>query len=536
MLASAVVLKTTPNETVLRCLRAVRRRLVAQAFLERFVTALLIAAGVLVLLGAWRRWQLASEPWDARLAMAALLAALGSALLWTLARVPRIERVAHWLDREAGTRDRFLTALDFSRAETPSELRTLAVRECTGFVERTDFRGHARLRWPSRLGWLAVPAVALALLQWEARMTFEQRRLQAATARESVEDEARQIEELARKAERMNEDAKSGELKKLAEELHRRAERLRAEAKDPEEARKAALREISELEQLVREMQKQPAASQEMQELAKALLQNEKTRAAADALQSGDLAKAAEELDKSLRELAASKDEHTPEAVKQALEQALKHLAEQQKLSEQMQQLSQEMQQGGSGSKTMQQLAEALRKMGGGKSQSMPPSSGGRPLTEQEMKALLAALQNMKAGEGQDAQQGKTAQGQGLATMESFGPPDGGKSGQPGDPLRPSGMPGSENDKGTTETPFGKDRGDTGKKANAQQLAGRLGEGETLQQFLPSAGDSSRANRRYKELYQAMAPAAEEAVLQENIPLGSRFFIKRYFESIRPKE
>ena len=31
-----------------------------------------------------------------------------------------------------------------------------------------------------------------------------------------------------------------------------------------------------------------------------------------------------------------------------------------------------------------------------------------------------------------------------------------------------------------------------------------------------------------------MAPAAQDALLQEEIPLGSRFFIKRYFESIRP--
>ena len=54
--------------------------------------------------------------------------------------------------------------------------------------------------------------------------------------------------------------------------------------------------------------------------------------------------------------------------------------------------------------------------------------------------------------------------------------------------------------------------------------------------MLPTAGDKSKAARRYKELYNAMAPAAENAVEQENIPLGSRFFIKRYFESIRPKE
>ena len=535
VLACAAILKTPPIESVLRSLRAVRRRIVAQAFLDALAVGLLAAGGALVLVGAWRRWQLAVEPWDEKLALIAGLVTCGAACLWTMVRVPALERVARWLDRAGGTRDRFLTALDFSQEESAPGLRTLAVRECTSFIERTDFSSHARLRRPSRLGWLVVPVIALALLQWEARMTFEQRRLRTAAAREAVEDSARQLEELARKTEQTNEDGKSEELRKLAEEMRQRAERLRAEAKDPADAEKAALREISELEKLVREMQKQPAASQEMQELAKALRQNEKTRAAAEAMQGGDLAKAAEELEKSLRELAASKDERTPEAVKQALEDALKHLAERQKLSDQMQQLSQQMKQGADGGKAMQKLAEALRKMGGGKEQKIPPSPGGRPLTEQEMKALLAALQNMKAGEGQEAPQGKGEQGQGLATMESFGPPNGDKPGQQGDPLKPSGKPGSENDKGTTDAPFG-EANEAGKKANAQQLAGRLGEGETLQQFLPSAGDASRSNRRYKDLYQAMAPAAEDAVLQENIPLGSRFFIKRYFESIRPKE
>ena len=43
----------------------------------------------------------------------------------------------------------------------------------------------------------------------------------------------------------------------------------------------------------------------------------------------------------------------------------------------------------------------------------------------------------------------------------------------------------------------------------AQQLTGRQGSGESLQQSLTSAGDSSKSNRGYKELYEAMAPAAQ---------------------------
>jgi hypothetical protein len=359
-------------------------------------------------------------------------------------------------------------------------------------------------------------------------------RVSAAEARAAVEDTARQLEQLARRTEKAGEDAKSEDLKKIAGQLQQRADRLRAEAKDAGEAQKAALREISALEDLVRDMQKQPAASQEMQELAKALEQSEQTKQAAEALKSGDLAKAAEELEKSLRDLAATKDERTPEQVKNALEQALKHLAEQQKLSEQMQQLAQQMRQPGAGSKTMQQLAKILQQMG--KGQQSQPNQGGRQLTEQEAKNLLTELQNMKFGEGQDGQQNQDGKSGGRVTMQSFDEKAQKQPGQGGDSPTASGSPGSDHDTGTTETPFGIETQRAAKNAKSHQLAGRLGDGETLQQFLPSAGDTSKSSRRYRELYQAMAPAAEDAVMQENIPLGSRFFIKRYFESIRPAE
>jgi hypothetical protein len=100
----------------------------------------------------------------------------------------------------------------------------------------------------------------------------------------------------------------------------------------------------------------------------------------------------------------------------------------------------------------------------------------------------------------------------------------------------PSGLPGSDRDEGTTATPFGEKGKVEGEKGRNISLTGRLGEGETLSALLPSGGDESKATRRYKELYEALAPAAADAVVQENLPLGSRFFIKRYFEAIRPPE
>ena len=268
----------------------------AQSFLHRLADLALVSGAVLVVLGAWRRWVQGDEPWAAQ---AALLLALGTpaaALLWAVAQVPGLSRVAEWLDAAAGTRDRFSTALALSQGDDAPEMHALAVGECTRFVARTDFRPRARLRAPRQLRFLAVPIAALAMLEWDARMTFDWERADETAARSEVEDTARKLEELARKARKAGEDGKSEELRNLAEEMQRRADQLRAEAKQPDAAAKAALREISALEQLVRDMQKKPAASTELQELARALEQKDATKAAADALKGGDLARAAEEL------------------------------------------------------------------------------------------------------------------------------------------------------------------------------------------------------------------------------------------------
>ena len=180
----------------------------------------------------------------------------------------------------------------------------------------------------------------------------------------------------------------------------------------------------------------------------------------------------------------------------------------------------------------MKQLAQILRQMPQG-----AQNQGGQQKV-QALQQVLAALQDMKYGEGDgkpggDPQPGD-AKAQGLVAIQSFAVPK--QNGESWEPQMPGGQSGSERDTGTTDTPFGKERNAPGKDAQAKQLAGRLGEGESLSQWVPSAGDASKSSRRYKELYDAMAPAAEDAAQQENIPLGSRFFIRRYFESIRPKE
>jgi len=501
---------------------------------------MLLAAGALLIAGVVLRWGLGRPPWNAPLALAAATAAVlvSAALSW--ARRHSMTQAAATIDRLGQTRDRFLTALDFSANAEPG-LRDLAVRECAAFIRGGDFARLVRVRLPRELPWLIVPVVALALLHWEARGTLGARDAEVAAAQAEVEDTAKQLEELARQIEKQDDPKQAEDLRRIAEELKRSAQQLRAEAKTSEDAEKASLRELSELEKLVQEMQKAAGAPTpaELRELAKALEQQEQTKQAAAAMNEGDMARAAESLEKAMKDLAEAGDEPTREQIEQALKEAVERLAKQKQMSEALEKLAKQMQQNGGqqqsgqGQQLSKELAEMLRKLQQQQAGQQGQPQKGQP-SPQSLKNLLAALQNMKFGSGQP-NQGKPGEGppQGSIAMQDFG-----KDGKPGsgDPQIPSGKPGGEKDFGTTENPFGKEQNPAGQDGQQQSVSGQLGQGETLQQFLPGVADASKSQRRYKELYEAMAPAAEDAVVQENIPLGSRFFIKRYFESIRPKE
>lgn len=508
--------------------------MLAQSFLVSLGRAALLLGGALLLAGAVRRWAFGLPPWNLPLALAASTLTLLATFAFTWVRRLTLPQTAAAIDRLGATHDRFLTALDFSDANAEPGLRALAVRECAAFIRGGDFASLVRLRVPRELPWLLVPAVALALLSWEARQTLGERDAEAAAARGEVEGTAKKLEELARELEKKADPTRPEDLQKMAEELKRSAKQIRADAKTSAEAEKASLRELSELEKMVQDLQKQPGtpSPEELKELAKALEKQEQTKEAAAALKDGDLARAAETLEKEMKDLAEAGDETTKQQIEEALKQALDKLAEQRQLSEALKKLAQQSggKPGEKGEEISKELADLLRKL------QQRGSQPGGPQSQQSLKSLLAALQNLKFGNGEPDPSGKPGDG----------PPRGGISqqdfsknpspGAGGDPRLASGNPGSEKDTGTTDTPFGKEQNPAGTPGEQQSVSGRLGEGETLQQFLPGVADASQAKRRYKDLYEAMAPAAEDAVVQESIPIGSRFFIRRYFDSIRPKE
>lgn len=526
-------------------------------FLRHAARAALFFYGVLVVLRAAIWWSATARPDPSSLPIMLtwplLFGALAAGVI-TLLRRPSLETTAAVIDARAQTRDRLLSAREFSSRGEANEMERLAVGETAEWLKTRDLRPHVPIRFPSELKWLLVPLATLALLWWSELDRAAQRDAAVAAARKGAGPTARALENLAKQTEERAKAIDSEELRRIADRLKQSAAQLRAEADRAGDTETAALREIAELEQLARELrQPQAATPGELKAIAEALRKHEGAKEAAKALEENRPAEAAERLETARQSPEAKEIEAT-------LQQAVEHLARrQEEASKQIAQLQQQQAnargQNDERTQLMQQLAQMLRQMpqkpqqpqpgqaGGEQKEQQPQQGGGKQMSDEDLKKLLSALQDLKDQQGEGEQQ----EGQGHAPGEQ-------KTDAPGnvsvlsfqqskqlDPSSslpiPSGQPGPENDTGTTRDPFGQDATAQNAAKRSEQLQGQLGEGESLSALVPAAakGDA-RAAQRYRELTEAAAAAAQDTVEQEAIPLGSRFLIKRYFEAIRARQ
>jgi hypothetical protein len=519
-------------------LERLRVQFLWQSFVGNLITCALGASGIMLIL-ACLRYVLEIPPWTTvgYLALCGLAGAVAGALaLW---QRPTIVETASRIDARGETQDRFLTCYRLSEKKAPGRLERLALSECNEFIEKFDVTPFVRPRRTRQALWIIVPLVATSLLHWQFRFSHRDTSESIAT-QERLEQSAEELLQLQEQVRSIAEQIRSEELERIAEEMEKSFESLRREKDRGSRAEaKTALRELSALEAMVQSIQEQSRRSEEeLDALADALEENETTRDAADALKDRDLARAAEELQKALEELenrAGNEVDEELAKIAQAMQEALDELSpeQQQKIAEQMRKLAQSR--GASGLEALRRMAQMMKQM-----MQNPQRARSAADAKRAMQNILQALQNMKIDEGfrgriaQSSNQPGEDQRMGVLSM-SFARAPIGDSPQNELPGIPTGQPGSEHDEGTTASPLGGLK-TVNAEGNAVQLSGTLGEGESLSEMILTTGDSSRATQRYREIYDAMAPAAESAVLQENIPLGSRLYIRRYFESIRPRE
>ncbi len=548
------------SAAVHRHLHAAWRRLWVQGFVAWYGYALVWAAGSVLVGGLMRL--LSNRPvWDGWflqfLWWVPLLFALGETLREE-GTGRSLARTARRLDRLAATHDRFHTALTL--AGRPPDGRTafekMALAECARFVAAFDFRPVIPLRFPWQGWFVPAPLIAYASLALYGALGIGQPphdpALDAAVTRR-----ADALEAIADRL-RQNPNKTPPQLDKIADEMKRSAARLKeSQHQTDAERQKSALKEISSLEAMLDAMKQAKQDGKispgELSALAAALAAHEASRDAAESLKNGRLEQAAGQLEQLLQRLKEQGDaSQTLQQLAQSMQEQAAKLTDSEKneVARQMEQAAQGAQsgQGQLSQPMLQRLADLLRRAGQNGSPSSPQAAngkGGPPMTEKQLQDLINSLENMKEGlrpgegEGDEKTAGQLQDSQGggpsmLATVESFGQK---ASGNPSAGDKPSGMPGGEHDSGHPDQLYGDKSTDAAKAGNAKRLEGLLGEGESLQELTAAGGGGpARAGRRYKELYEAMAPAAQESVEQENIPLGSRQYIRRYFENIRPQE
>lgn len=71
---------------------------------------------------------------------------------------------------------------------------------------------------------------------------------------------------------------------------------------------------------------------------------------------------------------------------------------------------------------------------------------------------------------------------------------------------------------------------------NLEQITGLQGEGASTVQTSKASAEGQQSVISYKEAYTKYQKLSEDALTQEQIPLGYKFYVKRYFESIKPSE
>jgi hypothetical protein len=68
------------------------------------------------------------------------------------------------------------------------------------------------------------------------------------------------------------------------------------------------------------------------------------------------------------------------------------------------------------------------------------------------------------------------------------------------------------------------------------RVLGKLGAGPSRSQTILGSAEKGFASTSYKRVYGDYTAVVEEVMSKEKVPPGYRFYIKRYFQMIKPRE
>jgi hypothetical protein len=290
-------------------IRQARRRLIAQSFTSKLAWCWFIAlCGSLAAIGAGKFWPLADPlSWAAGALGAGLVAGLLAAVAWTwLVRQDALTAAVE-IDRRFGLKERVSSALALAPDQRQSEVGQALTGDAVRRLEQIDLAERFGVRLDRRALLPLAPALAALVLA----LGIDGRTPQTSTA--APTPEAAQIkksaETLAKKLEQKRKEAAEAGLPDangLLKELEVRAKEL-AEKGQPD--RKKTLVALNELVKEAEKRRQEVAGGAELKQQLGQLksLQQGPAQKLGQALKTGDLQKAAEEVNKLREQLAGDK-------------------------------------------------------------------------------------------------------------------------------------------------------------------------------------------------------------------------------------
>ncbi len=329
-------------------IRRARRRLILQSFTGKlawcwFVT-LLVAA---VAIGAGKFWPMDDgRAWALGWLASALAVGLAAAIAWTWARRQNTLEAAVEIDRRFGLKERVSSTLALSHEQLESEIGQALVRDAAERIDRIDVSAKFGLRLERRALLPLLPAVVAFALA----LGVDGRSPQAPASTTSTAENAQIKKSAQTLAKKLAEQRKPGEETGMpeADALLKQLEASTKELADkPQTNRTQTLVALNDLVKDVEKRRQQVAGAADMKQQLNQLknLQPGPAQKLGQAMKTGDLKKALQELDKLKEQLAGDKLDAKEkqelaqqlDQVKQALEKAVEaHKQAQEELKEQI--------------------------------------------------------------------------------------------------------------------------------------------------------------------------------------------------------
>lgn len=492
------------EKMILEKIRHVRRRLNVQGYFQTL--AMFLLYGLLVCVPAVIVDSVVTSfniPPLVFLGIAGGIAVI--ALVVRLIRPVNLQEAARAIDIDASLKDRVVSGLEQIQRKTNETLTTLQLQDTSKRLAAVPIKKVARYTVPRETKFIVIVAIFLITF------SFVEFFAPPATSTEIdfSPEIAAQADTLLKKIEEVQKDTELNEDQELKEILKEIEERT-LELKKPQIKPKEALKRMTELEALLK-TKTDPLKMAQQEELMKGLGQqfigNPILGDFGQQLKRGDYQKAADKLDK-VAEDVPKYDQEKRQNLSDELKRAGKSLKD--------------TDLDGLGGK----LASSGEAMEGNDSKGAQKGlrASGKEIRDfdllksrnQKLAELLSECEACKAGIAGACNSKGINPATGLTKLLSN------KS--------------SEGAGNKTSTAQQGDLTSLDSTLNLEKLTGVQGEGSSTVQTSKASAEGQESALSYKDAYMKYQKLSEDALTQEQIPLGYKFYVKRYFESIKPTD